>query len=125
MAFLRDFDATGQGFGVGFEHSGFIELHPLAETFNESLKSSNENVPAGLLKRPQASGLVHMHQLEYLPVGSLEQREGLSHVLVALLEISDSVRRRSELSLQQTTVVLFESRPIPSQCVPILFWRRY
>jgi hypothetical protein len=26
---LRDFDATGQTFGVGFEHSGFIELHPL------------------------------------------------------------------------------------------------
>jgi hypothetical protein len=27
---LRDFDATGQAFGVGFEHSGFIELHPRA-----------------------------------------------------------------------------------------------
>ena len=25
---LRDFDAKEQAFGVGFEHSGFIELHP-------------------------------------------------------------------------------------------------
>jgi hypothetical protein len=25
---LRDFDATGQAFGVGFQYSGFIELHP-------------------------------------------------------------------------------------------------
>ena len=25
---LRDFDATRQAFGIGFEYSGFIELHP-------------------------------------------------------------------------------------------------
>ena len=25
---LRDFDATRQTFGIGFEYSGFIKLHP-------------------------------------------------------------------------------------------------
>jgi len=25
---LRDFDTTWQAFGIGFEYSGFIELHP-------------------------------------------------------------------------------------------------